>query len=386
MEPSDSINFLGEDHENYFNSVAPPLIQTSNFCYSTVQEMQVALKNEFDIPVYSRGSNPTVGILRKKLAALETADDCLVTASGCAAISSAIMANVESGDHIICVAKPYSWTNYLLSEILPRFNVRTTFVDGSDIENIINVCIPETKLIYLESPNSWTFEIQDLSAVATFAKKKGLLTIADNSYNTPLHQNPIEKGIDIVVHSASKYLAGHSDVVAGIICSNSIMIRKIFQSAYMTFGGIISPFDAWLILRGLRTLELRLEKSTQNAVELIKAIENHPKIDRIIYPFHHSFPQLELAKKQMKSGSGLFTVIFKNVENKSIELFCESLNYFRLAVSWGGHESLVFPALATFGPASEMKSHLPANMVRFYAGLENSEMLIKDILKSLEKI
>ena len=383
MELSKIINQLGEEHERYFNAVAPPIIQTSNFCYSTVEDMRNAIINEFDEPVYTRGNNPTIEILRKKLAALEKADDCLVTASGVAAITTAVIANLSKGDHIICVNKPYSWTNHFFSNILKKFGIETSFIDGTDIENFKSALKPNTTLFYLESPNSWTFELQDLKQVANLAKENKITTIIDNSFSTPLYQNPIEYGIDIVVHSASKYLTGHSDAVAGVICGSNEMIRKIFSNEFMTFGGIISPFNAWLMIRGLRTLELRLDKSSDNAHKLIDFLENHPEVEKIIYPHHPSHPQYELAKKQMKNSSGLFSVFFKTSDINRIKNICENLEYFKLAVSWGGYESLVFPAITTYDPSIEKNPHLPVNMIRVYTGLENPDLLIEDFERAL---
>lgn len=377
MELSEILNHYGEEHEKYFNAVAPPIIQTSNFYFDTVDEMKNALENEFSQPVYSRGNNPTVAILRKKMAALEGTEDALVLSSGCAAISSAIIANVKSGDHIICIKSPYGWTASLLKNLLPRFGVETTFVDGSDIKNFEPAIRENTRLIYLESPNSFLFEMQDLRAVSVLAKAKNITTIIDNSYATPLNQKPAELGIDIVLHTASKYLSGHSDVVAGVICSDSEMIRKIFASEFMTFGGIISPFDAWLMIRGLRTLKLRLEQSTLAALQVIGFLEKHPLVEQIFYPFHKKNPQLQLAKSQMKSANGMFTVAFRAQSKQKMVDFCNQLKVFKMAVSWGGHESLISPVVGF--PEPHDNTALPWNLVRFYAGLDEPVLLISDL-------
>jgi cystathionine beta-lyase/cystathionine gamma-synthase len=385
MNQSEIINFLGEEHENYFNSIAPPIIQTSNFCFPTVKKMRHAIQNEFLEHVYTRGNNPTVEILRQKLAALEKTEDCLVTSSGCAAITAAVMSNLKTGDHVICIDKPYSWVNHLLTKILTKYNIETSFVDCTKIENIEKVIKPNTRLFYLESPNSWTYELIDYKNVSVLAKQNNIVTIADNSYCTPLYQNPAELGIDIVVHSASKYLSGHSDVVAGAICGSREMIKKIFDNEFMTFGGIISPFDAWLMLRGLRTLPLRLEKSSHSAKNIIEFLTRRSEVEGIYYPFHTSNTQINLAKIQMKNSSGLFTIKLKTDSRDKIELFCESLEYFRIAVSWGGHESLVFPAVAAYDPAKEQNPKLSWNMVRFYIGLEDENILKEDLLQALQK-
>jgi len=383
MTVSDIINQLGEEREAYFHAVSPPVIQSSNFTCPTVSRLREALENEFEIPIYTRGINPTVNILRQKLAALEGAEDALITSSGCAAISSAVIANLSQGDHVICVRKPYSWTNTLFNNFLTRFGITTTMIDGRDPQNFIQAIQPNTRLFYLESPNSMTFELQDLQAVEAIAKQHGILTIIDNSYNTPLYLNPIELGIDIVVHTGTKYISGHSDVVAGVICGKSTMIRKIFGLEYMTLGGIPSPHDAWLMIRGLRTLPLRLQQSSASAGKIVDFLHGHPKIKKIIWPFHPSHEQYSLAKRQMKGCSGLFSVILKTDQPEKIEKFCESLTRFLLAVSWGGFESLVFPALALSHPSNHGDSLIPWNLVRFYIGLEETDDLIDDLKRAL---
>ena len=384
MTLSEILNHLGEEHERYFGAVAPPIIQTSNFCYPNVAAMRDALKDEYSLPVYSRGANPTVTILRKKLAALEHTDDALVTSSGCAAISTAVLANLKAGDHAICVEKPYSWTNTLFTSLLSGFGIRTTFVDGCDPENFRRAICPETRLIYLESPNTMTFELQDLAAVAAIAKEHGIVTVCDNSYATPLSQNPADFGIDLVVHSATKYISGHSDVVAGVICGNAEMIRKIFDNELMTLGGILSPNDAWLMLRGLRTLHLRLERSGDNARLLASCLSDHPKVFKVHYPFLPEHPQYHLARRQMRSPGGLFSVTLKASGPDDVERFCESLKMFLLAVSWGGYESLVFPAIAF--SQGEKAASIPWNLVRFYAGLEDPGELKQDLLNALDQL
>lgn len=375
---------LGEDNTEYFNAIAPPIIQTSNYRFKSIDQFRKAIKNEKENLVYSRGNNPTLSILSKKLAALEGSEDALLFASGMAAISNAIVSNINKGEHIICVKKPYSWTNSLLQNLLPRFGVEHTFIDGTDINNFINTKKENTRIIYLESPNSWTYEMQDLDAVAKFAKKHKITTIIDNSYSSPMNQQPIKHGIDIVVHSATKYIGGHSDTVAGVMCSNKAMIEKVFNNEYLTFGGIIAPFNAWLLLRGLRTLPLRMERHAKTAQTLIAFLEKHPKVNKIYYPYSESFPQYELAKKQMKQGGGLFSITLNTKDVRKIETFCNSLKHFQLAVSWGGYESLVF-AVCTFLD-DERLSDLPINLVRLYAGLEDEQLLIDDLAQALKKI
>lgn len=386
MELSEILNELGEDRDQYFNAIAPPILQTSNFAFREVDGLRRALQDEYSTNLYSRGQNPTVTILRKKLAALDGAGDALVFSSGMAAVFIAVFSCVGAGDHIVSVDQPYSWTLRLFRDLLPRFGVTTTFVDGTNIENFEKAIGPRTRILYLESPNSLTFELQDLQAVSSLAKSRGLLTIIDNSYCSPLYQKPIESGIDFCVQTATKYLGGHSDTVAGVLTGSTEQIRRIFHSEFMNVGAGVSPMNAWLLLRSLRTLEVRLEKIA-NSTEIIAAfLENHPKVERIYYPFSPSFPQYSLAKKQMKRAPGLVTALLRTNSLEKIEMFCNSLRHFLMAVSWGGHESLVFPVCSS-ARKEEFDAGIPKHrFARFYVGLENPQMLIRDLEQALMKL
>jgi len=378
------LNFLGEDHEDYFHAIAPPVIQSSNFCYPTVKTLREAILNEANTPFYTRGYNPTVAILRKKLAALEHAEDALVFASGTAAMVAAVMSILKGGDHAVCVQKPYSWTNSLFNKYLVEYGVTATMVDGTDPANIEKAVKPNTKLIYLETPNSITFELQDIEAISKIAKPKGIAIVVDNSYSSPICQNPITLGADLVVHSASKYIGGHSDVVAGVVCGSKERMESIFHKEFMNLGGIISPHDAWLMIRSLRTLEIRVNKSVEVAQKVVDTLENHPKVEKMYYPFSKNNPQLALAKRQMKSATGLFSVLLK-ADEKGIERFCDNLKRFRMACSWGGYESLCYPFCAMPEEGRKM-SNLPVNLVRFYIGIDEAELVLGDITQALEKV
>ena len=379
MTISEILTHLGEDREHYFQAVAPPVVQSSNFVFPDLAAFRAAFSDELAHHVYSRGNNPTVEILRKKLAALEGTEDCLAFASGAGAVAAAVLGNVSAGDHIVCQQAPYSWTNALLRKFLPRYGVEHTFVDGTDIEHIRAALRPNTRVLYLESPNTMTFECQDLTACATLAKERGITTIIDNSYCSPIYQNPAAFGIDIVVHSGTKYLNGHSDVVVGVLCASKAMVKKIFESELMTLGGILAPHDAALVIRGLRTLPLRLQRSDASTQFLIEKLDGHPKVERIWYPFHHGFPQLELAKKQMRGCGGLFSVQFKTSSMANMELFVHRLRRFLMAVSWGGHESLLIPTVGFYGIPGKAEPALPWTFCRFYIGLEDPEWLWEDL-------
>lgn len=379
MDISYIINEFAEERSQYYNAVAPPIMQTSNFVCNTVDEMRKAFADEYSTFLYSRGKNPTVEILRKKLAALDGTEDCLVFNSGIAATFAAVFANVKSGDHIVSVDKPYSWTQKLFNEILPKFGVSTTYVDGRYIENFERAILPNTTIIYLESPNSWDYAIQDLKAVAELAKAENIITICDNSYCSPLYQQPALLGIDLVMQTATKYIGGHSDTVAGILCGSKAMMEKIFNLEYMTVGSGIQPFNAWLLIRGLRTLPARLERITRTTHKVVTYLKSHSKVEEVIFPFDKDFPQYELAQQQMKNACGLLTFVIKLYSVVEIEKFCERLEHFFMAVSWGGHESLIIPKCAGIERAAFDPNNKEHRMLRIYCGLEDPEYLVADL-------
>ncbi|MBK5280340.1 MAG: aminotransferase class I/II-fold pyridoxal phosphate-dependent enzyme, partial [Bacteroidia bacterium] len=378
MDISYILNELGEERENYFNAIAPPIIQSSNFAFKNVADFRKGLSDEYYSTLYSRGNNPTVDILRKKLAALDEAEDALVFGSGIASISIPILSILKQGDHVVSVAKPYSWTIKLFEKVLPKFGITTTFIDGTKIENFKNAVQPNTKLIYLESPNTFTYELQDLEAVSTFAKSQRIVTMIDNSYSSPLYQQPYKLGIDLVAQSATKFIGGHSDVVAGVVTGSKTMIKKIFDAEFLNIGGNISPMNAWLLIRGLRTLPLRQERICSTTKTVVGFLASHPKVEKVLFPFHPSFPQYELAKKQMKNAGGLFSIVLKEKSFDGIEKFCNSLRHFFLAVSWGGHESLAIPALVGIKKEDFDSENIGHRVIRLYVGLEEPDYLIAD--------
>ena len=386
MDISYIINHLGEERENYFGAVAPPIIQTSNFAFKDVASLRQAFTDEKNTSVYSRGTNPTVDMLCKKIAALAGAEDALVFASGTAALAAAIMANVKAGSHVVCVNNPYSWTSNLLQKFLPKFGVEHTMIDGTDAQNYAKAAKPNTSLFILESPNSLSFQLQDIKAIVAIAKERGIATMIDNTYCTSLGQRCIEMGIDIEVHSASKYYSGHSDVVAGFVISNKVVIERMFHAELMNVGAIISPQNAWLLLRGLRTLPMRLDRIKKTTEEVVAFMKAHPLVEKVTYPFDESFLQHALAKEQMLWCGGLFNILLKAKDVDTVERFCDSLKHFLMAVSWGGHESLVIPACSFYSKDYTGERVHPYNLIRFYIGLEDADFLTADLKQAFAKI
>jgi cystathionine beta-lyase/cystathionine gamma-synthase len=386
MDLSYIINELGEDREQYYNAIAPPIMQASNFAFDTVDALAKAFEDEMGGYLYSRGLNPTVDILRKKLAALDEAEDCLVFNNGAAAIFAGVLANVKAGDHLVSVRKPYTWAQKMFDTILPRFGVSCTYVDGETLESWQQATQANTRFYYLESPNSWDFRLQPIAAVAAFARSRGIVTMIDNSYCTPLYQPVIPLGIDLAMQTATKYISGHSDTLGGVLSGSKDMIRKIFDSEYLNIGSGIQPFNAWLLLRGLRTLPSRLERIFQSTQIVLDGLREMPRIESILFPFDPSFSQYALAKQQMKGAGGLMTLILKAKSREEIVRFAESLQHILMAVSWGGHESLIIPKCAGIPAADFDAANAEHRMVRLYVGLEDPHYLLNDIRQALAKM
>ena len=383
MELSFILNELGEEREHYFNAVSPPIIQSSNFTFKTVTDLRQAMADEFETNLYSRGQNPTLNILRKKLAALDGAEDALIFSSGIGAISVPLLSLLKTGDHIIAAENPYSWTLKLFKEFLPKFGIHTTFIDGADFSNFENAVKPETRLIYLESPNTFSYELQDIKKIAAFAQSRGIMTMIDNSYCSPIYQQPIGMGIDLVAQSATKYIGGHSDVVAGVLTGSKQLIKQIFDHEFMNLGPAISPHSAWLLLRGLRTLPLRLQRSFESTKIVTQWLSEQPTIQQVIWPFCTGFKQTQLAHEQMQGCGGLFSFTLKNTSFKKIEVFCNRLHHILLAVSWGGHESLILPSTASVTEDKYMITNERHQLIRMYVGLEDPQYLINDLQQAL---
>lgn len=382
----DIIFHLGEGEISTDIPANPAIHQTSNFIFKSTEDMRRALRHENEIPFYTRGANPTVLALQKKIAALEGTDQSLIFSSGSAAITAAVISQVKAGDHIVCVMNPYSWTKKLIGDILSRFQVESDFIDAKNERSIFEKVKPNTTLIYMESPNSWTYEMQDVEKITDFAKAKNIRTILDNSFATPLHQKPALHGVDIIVHSATKYINGHADVIAGVLCTSEKLADEIFKGEYMTFGAIISPFEAWLMIRSLRTLPLRLEKIGKNATAVADYLEQHPKVNRLFYPHSRSFSQPDLVKKYLLGKGGLMTIDLNTKDHRKVEAFCDSLKRFKLGCSWGGYESLAFPALTTMESLNYSKKDTLINRIRLYVGLEDPDLLIEDLANALDQL
>ncbi len=370
----------GEDRSLHYGAVIPPLYQTSLFTFESMEDISAAFRDEAKTYIYTRGNNPTAMVAEKKIAALEHGGAAKLFASGMGAISAAIFSSIRKDSHIVAVKTIYGPTIKLLTDYLnKRFGIETTFV-SADADEIISACRKETSLIYLESPTSLVFEIIDLRKVATFARANGIRTVIDNSYSTPIYQKPLDFGIDISVHSVSKYIAGHSDLVAGVLITSEEILYDIMQWEHPLFGAKIAPFEAWLILRGLRTLPVRMRQHSESAKKVAEFLAASPKVLKVNYPGLANHPNKKLADSQMTNSSGLMSFIL-DADLKQTHRFVDRLELFKIGVSWGGFESLAL-ALARDGSDPSV----PHGLIRISVGLEDVDDLIADLQAALDEL
>ena len=376
--PEDICAHVGDDYANFNGAIVPPIYQNSLF----VQPTEVNGVESSDY-IYTRVANPTIDVAERKIAALEGADGALCFSSGMGAISSAILHFVKANCHIVLVGTAYGPTMTFIRRYLSqKFGVTHTLVVGSDVCEIEQAIRPETTLIYLESPSSAVFMMQDLRAVADIARERGIGTCIDNSYATPLHQQPLKHGIDIVVHTASKYLGGHSDIVAGALAARQEIVESIQHNERELLGSIMDPHQAWLLIRGIRTMPVRLKQHEINARKVAEFLENHPRIKRLYYPGSRTYAQPELFEKYLSGGNGLMSFTTYG-SDEQVAKFINRLHCFQRGVSWGGFESLVTPI--AWSPETE-RYGIPKNLVRIHVGLENPDTLIADLEQALSRL
>ncbi len=366
---------VAHDDSNAYDAVVPPIVQTSLFTFTDYDDMIASYRGEKVRPIYTRGLNPTVRMFEDMLARLEGAEDAIGFASGMSAISSTVLTFVEPGDRIVAVRHLYPDAYRLFGTLLKRMRVEVTYVDGRDEEEVARA-LPGAKLFYMESPTSWVMETHDVAALAAIAKSHGVLTVIDNSWASPIFQQPIALGVDMVIHSASKYLGGHSDVVAGVVAGSKALIARIRGEAYPYLGGKLSPFDAWLLIRGLRTLPIRMKAHEQSTVAIARRLQAHAAVETVCYPGLAN----QLAPG-LSGTSGLFSFIFR--EGINIRTFADQLEIFKLGVSWGGHESLIVPGEVVLAqkaqPNSAQAFGISALSIRLHIGLEGTEALWSDL-------
>jgi cystathionine beta-lyase/cystathionine gamma-synthase len=374
-----------------FGAVVPPIYQNTLFTFDSWQDIETAFEDKINNAIYTRGKNPTVAFVEQKLAMLANGEKSKLFASGMAAISAGILHFLSADDHIITLKNIYGPTLSLINDFLkPKMNIQASFVSGSDLEEIRAAIRPNTRLIYLESPSSVIFSLQNLKEISQLARQHGIATMIDNTWATPLFQQPLALGIDLEMHSCSKYLGGHSDIIAGVLIGSGELINAIHVKEYDLLGAKMSPIEASMLLRSLRTLPLRMERHQQNALKIAQFLNAHPKVKKVNYPGLPEFEQFDLAQQQMSGTSGLMSFQLNTENLAEIKAFFDGLTLFQIGVSWGGHESLVYvPAISCLKeqtPEQFSQMGISLNDVRISVGLENADDLINDLTRSLANI
>jgi cystathionine beta-lyase/cystathionine gamma-synthase len=380
-----------EKRSDYAGAVVPPIFQNSLFTFKNWESIDKAFDDRTKSYIYTRGKNPTVNIVQEKLAAIAGGEAAQLFPSGMAAISAAILHFMNHGDHMVAIKNIYGPANNLIQKYLvPKMGIQVSFIDGENQEDFRKAIRSNTKLFYLESPSTAVFKLQNLKGIAELAKSKGIKTIIDNTWATPLYQKPLSLGIDLEMHSVSKYIGGHSDVVAGLLIGRKKDLDPIFRQEYEWLGAKIAPFEAWLILRSLRTLPFRMQIHQENGLKVAKFLESHGKVKIVRYPGLKSFPQYKLGKKQMSGYTGLMSFQLKTGKLAQIKKFVNALEIFSIGVSWGGHESLVYaPAISYLKelPKAQFEQMgISLGDIRISVGLENAQDLIEDLDRALRKI
>ena len=372
---------LDNDTKNY-KSVAPEIVQTSNFAFDNFEHyVRVNSENEFAY-TYTRGDNPTLELFEKKIAQLEQGECARSFASGMGAISATILSLVKQGDHVIVVNTVYG-SAVKLVQGLSRFGVESTKIDVERTEEIFDYVKGNTTMIYFESPSSQKFEMLDLEMISQFARDKNILTVIDNTWSTPLLQNPLTFGIDVVIHSCSKYIGGHSDLVGGIVVTRKELMTSVENFGQILLGATMSPMNAWLALRGLRTLPVRLKAQEQSIKEVIRFLEEDERILKNYHPLTHT--SKELREKYLNGYGSLCGFVLKDATPKIIQTFIDALHHFTLAYSWGGFESLIMPVFKGNNEEELKQRGLHLGHMRMYIGLEDSQLLIEDLKQALDK-
>ena len=376
----------GEEYENYYNAIVPPVFMNSLNVFESIEDHISYNREERNSFIYGRVSNPTVRILEDKVGALEHGCGALAFASGMAAATTSVLAVCHAGGHVVCVRNAYGpLRNFLAGYCAEHMNMTTTFITGDTVEEFQEAVTEKTELIVLESPSSLVFSLQDIHAVAEIAHAHNARVYIDNTYSTPIFQKPLDLGADIVMHTTSKYIGGHSDVIGGMLAVKDEELLKKLWTQRELLGGIVGPMEAWLMIRGLRTLKVRMAEHQRVGMQVAEYLENHPKVRKVNYPGLPSHPQYELAKKQQSGTSSLLSFEIDGTSEQSVKL-AESLKIFKIGVSWGGFESLVVLPMMTASEEDCRRMGATKGVIRIFCGLEGAEALIADLEQALAQI
>lgn len=381
VSPEDYVTCSGinENHEAYFGAVAPPIIQTSLFVQANYQQYCDDMQQETRRYIYSRGLNPTVQMAEEKLARLEGGESARCFASGMGAISAVIIGHLNHGDHILLVNQVYGPAVELVKALAHKYGIQFDVVPDGDVALIAQKIKPNTRMIYTESPGTMTMKVVDLRAIASLASHHGIITAIDNTWPTPLYQKPLSLGFDIVIHSCTKYLAGHSDILAGAVITCAELMEPIRDFSHQLLGGVLAPFSAWLLLRGLRTLPIRMQAHQQNAIAVLEWLNRRDDVENIRHPWLASPQEKEIIRRQMSGFSGLFSFELKHADFHDVKRFIDACRVFKVGCSWGGYESLIISPNRGYNQAALDESGISRGLIRLSIGQEPVSILINDL-------
>lgn len=386
----DTLSIHAAEQEDQNQSLNPPIYMTSTFTFTDLQQAEDTFSFKRRAYVYTRGGNPTINLFEQRLATLENGVDGVAFSSGMAAISSVVMSFAAAGDSLVAHRNLYGSTFGFLNHLITNYGVKTKFINMTDLNAVEKAITSETKLIYLETPTNPALEIIDIEALAKIAHSNGVKVVVDNTFATPVFQRPLDFGADVVLHSATKYISGHGDVIGGFATSKDFDYVQKLKFGYMCeLGGVMSPFNAWLLLRGMKTLGLRMERHEKNAREIANFLRNRPEVVKVSYPGFEDHPGHDIASRQMEGFGGIISFELKG-PRENAESFVRNLKLIKLAVSLGDAETLVeVPAMMTHRDYPEEELHefgFSSKTVRISAGLEHYSDLLNDIENSLDKV
>ena len=386
----DTLSIHAAEQEDQNQSLNPPIYMTSTFTFTDLQQAEDTFSFKRRAYVYTRGGNPTINLFEQRLATLENGVDGVAFSSGMAAISSVVMSFAAAGDSLVAHRNLYGSTFGFLNHLITNYGVKTKFINMTDLNAVEKAITSETKLIYLETPTNPALEIIDIEALAKIAHSNGVKVVVDNTFATPVFQRPLDFGADVVLHSATKYISGHGDVIGGFATSKDFDYVQKLKFGYMCeLGGVMSPFNAWLLLRGMKTLGLRMERHERNAREIANFLRNRPEVVKVSYPGFEDHPGHDIASRQMEGFGGIISFELKG-PRENAESFVRNLKLIKLAVSLGDAETLVeVPAMMTHRDYPEEELHefgFSSKTVRISAGLEHYSDLLNDIENSLDKV
>ncbi|MGY4475876.1 O-succinylhomoserine sulfhydrylase [Bradyrhizobium sp. USDA 3364] len=372
-----------------FGETSEGLFLTQGYVYDTAEQCEARFKGQDPGFIYSRYSNPTIAMFERRMIELEGAEAARSTATGMAAVTTAILAPLKAGDHVVASKALFGSCLYVVQDLLPRYGIETTLVDGLDLDQWQRALRPNTKTFFLESPTNPTLDVLDIGAIAKIAHSGGARLIVDNVFATPIWQSPLSLGADVVVYSATKHIDGQGRCLGGVILSSEAFIAEHIHNFMRQTGPSLSPFNAWVLLKGLETLGVRVRAQTENAAKIAEALANHPKITRLVYPGRPDHPQAETVKKQMGAGSTL--VGFEVKDGKAGAFRClNALKISRISNNLGDAKSLVtHPATTThqrLAPEARAELGISEGFIRFSAGLEHPDDLIEDFVQALERV